>query len=150
MPDLASISGAVSALKTATEVAKVLRGLDSTVQTADLKLKIAELTDALANAKLAIVEVQEELGEKDREIQRLTDALRARGEVVRHQDAYYKRNSAGVATGDPYCSLCFELKHVLVHINQNPKDRMQSICPNCKNVFHWQRRQNPDAAQTGA
>ena len=150
MPDIAAISGALGALKTATEVVKVIRDLDTTLQTADLKLKIADLTDALANAKLAIVEIQDELGARECEIQRLNDALRTKEDVVRYQDAYYKKNHAGVATGDPFCSYCFELMHTLVHINQSPKDRSQSNCPNCKNVFHWQRRQNPDAQQTGA
>lgn len=150
MPDLASITGAIAALRTATDVARVLRDLDSTVQTADLKLKVAELTDALASAKLAVVEVQQTLAEKDREIERLSDALRIKDEVVRHQDAYYAKNAEQKATGDPYCSFCFEMRHTLVHINQNPRDRSQSVCPNCKNVFHWQRRQNPDAAKADA
>lgn len=145
MPDIASISGAISAVKAATDIAKVLRDLNATVQSADLKLKIAELTDALANAKLALIEVHEVVLEKDAEINRLSAALKVRGEVVRHGDSYFLVNQSGAPTGDPYCSHCFEVKHSLVHINQNPKSRVESVCPNCKNVFHWQRRQNPDA-----
>lgn len=145
MPDIASIAGAIGALKVATDVAKVLRDLDTTVKSADLKLKIAELTDALATARLAVVEVQEAVAEKDKEIARLSDALRAKGEVVRLGDAYYLKNGQGKATGDPYCSHCFEVRHTLVHVNQHPKERMTSVCPSCKNVFDWQRRQNPDA-----
>ncbi len=144
MPDMIAITGALNAIKSATEVAKTLRELDKTVHTADLKLKIADLTDALANAKLALVEVQDTLSEKDKEIERLTKALQRQAEVVRYQDAYYEKNAEGKPIGDPYCSYCFELKHLLVHINQNPRDRGQSTCPSCKNVFHWQRRQKPD------
>lgn len=145
MPDMVAITGALSAIKTATEVAKTLREIDKSVQTADLKLKIADLTDALANAKLSLVEVQEALSQKDKEIERLALALRRQSEVVRYLDAYYEKNSDGKAVGDPYCSHCFELKHTLVHINQNPKDRGQSVCPSCKSVFNWQRRQSPTA-----
>lgn len=144
MPDIVVITGALGAIKTATEVAKTLREIDKSVQTADLKMKIADITDALANAKLALVEVQESMLEKDREIERLALALRRQSDVVRHQDAYYEKNADGSPVGDPYCSHCFELKHTLVHINQNPKDRNQSVCPSCKNVFHWQRRQKAD------
>lgn len=144
MPDIVAITGALGAIKTATEVAKTLREIDKSVHAADLKLKIADLTDALANAKLALIEVQEVISEKDKEIDRLAKALQRQSDVIRYRDAYYEKNSDGKPIGDPYCSHCFELKHTLVHINQNPKDRTQSVCPSCKNVFPWQQRQKPD------
>jgi hypothetical protein len=142
MPDISSITGAIGAVKAATEVAKVLRNLDSSIQSADLKFKIAELTEALGDAKLAISEVQETLIGKDKEIARLVQALKTKDEVIRHSDAYYLKGTDQQPSGDPFCSNCFEIDHVLVHINQNPQDRRQSICPNCKNVFNWQRRQD--------
>lgn len=143
MPDIASITAAIGGLKAATEVAKFLRNTDQAFKAADLKLRIADLVDGLATAKLSIVEIQDVLAERDAEIKRLTAALKVRDEVVRFRDAYYVKAADGKATGDPYCSFCFEAKAALVHLNQNPKDRSQSMCPNCKNVFHWQHRQNP-------
>lgn len=143
MPDITSITAAIGGLKAATEVAKFLRDTDQAFKAADLKLRIAELVDGLATAKLSLAEIQDVLAERDAEIKRLTTALRLKDEVVRYQDAYYTKNESGKASGDPYCSFCFEAKAVLVHINQSPKDRSQSVCPNCKNVFNWQRRQNP-------
>ena len=141
MPDIASITAAVSGLKTATEVVRYLRDSEQAFKTADLKLRIADLVDALANAKLALSDIQELLINKDTEIKRLTEALNQKGEVVRYGDAYYSKSEDDKPMGDPFCSHCFESKHQLIHINQNPKDRQQSTCPSCKNVFPWQRRQ---------
>lgn len=143
MPDITSITAAIGGLKAATEVAKFLRDTDQAFKAADLKLRIAELVDGLATAKLSLAEIQDVLAERDAEIKRLSAALKVRDEVVRHNDSYYVKAADGKAIGDPYCSFCFEAKAVLVHINQSPKDRLQSVCPNCKNVFNWQRRQNP-------
>lgn len=141
MPDIASITAAISGLKTATDLVRYLRDTEQAFKTADLKLRIADLVDALANAKLALTDIQELLTNKDAEIKRLTEALKLKDEVVRHGDAYYSKSEAGSPVGAPFCSFCFESKHQLMHINQNPKDRSQSICPSCRSVFPWQRRQ---------
>ena len=143
MPDIAAITAAIGGLKTATEVARFLRDTVQAFKTADLKLRVAELVDGLATAKFSLSEIQDTLAAKDAEIRRLTEALKLKDEVTRYQDAYYRKDPDGKALGDPYCSFCFETKSLLVHINQNPKDRSQSVCPNCKNIFHWQRRQVP-------
>lgn len=141
MPDISAIAAALSGLKSATEVAKFLRDADVAIKTADLKLKVVELVDGLATAKLSIAEIQDVIAAKDAEIKRLSDALKLREEVVRYHDSYYRKSAHGKPSGDPYCSYCYESRNQLVHLNQNPKDRSQSICPNCKSVFHWQRRQ---------
>ena len=140
MPDMSSITGAIGAVKAATEVAKVLRNLDSSIQSADLKFKIAELTEALSDAKLAISEVQETLIDKDKEIARLVQALQTKEEVIRQNGAYYFKGQDQQPSGDPCCSHCFEVNHTLIHTNQNPKDPRQSICPSCKNIFYVQQR----------
>jgi len=147
MPDIAAITAALSGVKTATEIVRYLRDTEAAFKTADLKLRIAELVDALANAKLSLADVQDVLAAKDAEIRRLNEALKRKADVIRYHDAYYEKNDKGQPVGDPYCSYCFENKNELVHINQNPQDRRKSVCPNCKNSFHWQRRQKPDAAE---
>jgi hypothetical protein len=145
VPDITAIAAAINGLKTATDIVRYLRDTETAFKTADLKLRIAELTDALATAKLSLADVQDVLLAKDAEIKRLKESLKRKAEVIRHRDAYYEKNEKGQPVGDPYCSYCFENKNKLVHINQNPKNRGQSICPSCGNVFHWQRRQKPDA-----
>lgn len=146
MPDMASVSAALSGLKTATEIARYLRSTETAFETADLKLQIADLVDALATAKLSMAEVQDELMAKDEEIRRLQDALDNQAKVVRFKLAYYEVTETGQPIGDPYCSSCFEQHHKLIHLNQNPRARMESVCPACKNVYPRQIAQSPDNA----
>lgn len=141
MPDVTAIAAALSGIKTATEIAKVLRGTGRSLEKAEMKLKMAELMSSLADTKMALVDIQDLAHEKDAEIERLEEGMRLKDVLIRHSDAYYEKDQEGSPTGDPYCSRCYEVDHIAVHINQDPKDRRRSICPKCKNSFHWQRRQ---------
>src|SRR6267143_399855 len=140
MPDIAALTAAFTGVRTAVDIARILRDAQSAFDRADLKLKIAELVDALGDTKLSLAEVQETLRAKDAEIKRLTEALKLKAQLVRHNDAYYQTDPSGHPVGDPNCSPCSETRHQAVHIHQNPTERRQSVCPACKSVFHWQRR----------
>jgi polyhydroxyalkanoate synthesis regulator phasin len=52
---------ALDALKQASDIVKALRSADSLFEKAELKLKIAELAEALATARLSVVEAQSEI-----------------------------------------------------------------------------------------
>ena len=114
---IASIVAALGGIKTATDIAKLIKDAGRSLESADHKLQIAELVSALADAKIALVEVQ---------------------------DTLYEKDENGEAIGSPYCSLCLEKHNLTVHINQNPKDRRYSVCPWCKSTFAWQRRITKD------
>ena len=111
MPDITAIAAAINGLKTATDIVRYLRDTETAFKTADLKLRIAELTDALATAKLSLADVQDVLLAKDAEIKHLKESLKQKAEVIRHRDAYYEKNEKGQPVGDPYCSYCFENKN---------------------------------------
>jgi hypothetical protein len=61
MPAIASIAAILSSIKTATDIAKFLRESDLSLQRAELKLKLADLVSALAEAKIELTEIQETL-----------------------------------------------------------------------------------------
>ena len=52
MPDIATIAAALNSLKTATDIVKFIRESDLSIERAELKLKLADLVGALAEAKL--------------------------------------------------------------------------------------------------
>jgi len=68
------ISG-LSAASQAIKIAKDLRSLDRSVDEADFKLKLAELTEALADTRIALSEAKEDIAEKDSEIRKLQSQL---------------------------------------------------------------------------
>ena len=116
MPDIATIGAILTSLKTATEIAKAIKDLDATVEKAELKLKLADLLGSLADAKIAGVELQELLQEKQKEIERLREALAFKARVVKAGDAYFLKNDTGLPSGEPYCVHCWEGEHALFHL----------------------------------
>lgn len=75
MPDLATIATFLGSIKTATEIAKAIKLSDSSIEKAELKLKIAELMESLADVKIQAIEIKELLQEKDLEIEKLKNLL---------------------------------------------------------------------------
>lgn len=135
MPDLATIGAALSSLKTATDIAKFLRGSDLSLERAELKLKLADLLSSLADAKIELVEVQEALAEKDKKIAELEDAFQNKNSLVRRYDAYYTADENGEPTGVPYCLRCWENEHKkrqLVHDSKNYRIR---VCTSCGHQY---------------
>ena len=64
----------MTALATAGHVSNLLKellGIDKAVNAAEFKFKIAELTEAVADLKLSLVETKDDLATKDAEIERL-------------------------------------------------------------------------------
>lgn len=139
MTDITSIAAALNGIKTATEIITYLRNTETAFKNAELKLKIADLVDVIAETKLSLANIQEIITQKNAEIKRLNDILKVHPELILFGAAYYHKNSEGKPTGDPFCPYCFEVKHNLVHIHQNPIERRQNVCPACKNTFPWQR-----------
>lgn len=68
------VSG-LSAASTALGIVKDLREIDRSVDEAGFKLKLAELTEALADARIALSDAKGEIAEKNSEIRLLKDAL---------------------------------------------------------------------------
>ena len=58
MVDMAAISQVLSSIKAASDIAKLLKETDISLEKAETKLKLAELVGALADAKLELAEVQ--------------------------------------------------------------------------------------------
>lgn len=131
MPDIATIAAALSSLKTATDIAKFLRGSDLSLERAELKLKLADLVGALADTKLELVEVQETLSEKDRRIIELEQAFESKDSIVRNLDAYYAAGEAGNPIGVPYCLRCWENDHKKRQLVIDAKDHRTNVCTSC-------------------
>ena len=132
MPDLATISTILSSVKAATEIAKLIRDSDLSLEKAEMKLKVAELINSLADAKIAAAEVNEIIREKDDRIKELEAAFAFKSKIVRYRDAYYQTTEEGIPSGDPYCPNCWETSKRAVHLYYIYPNE---ICPNCKTQY---------------
>lgn len=136
MPDIASIAAFLSSIKTATDIAKAINGADSSLEKAELKLKIADLLGTLADTKLQAIEIDELIHEKDQEINDLKDKLKFKVSLVRSGRNYYDKKD--VSHREPYCTYCWEVKRQPIHLTYSettyPGDHLY-ICPHCKNKY---------------
>lgn len=137
MPDIPSLTAAFVGLKTAMDIAKGFRESDLTYDKAEGKLKLSELMNALADAKMSIAETIEILEKKDTEIKSLREALETKRHLTHVKQSYYELDENGNATGDPYCSRCWEVDFKQVHMVQDYYKKMW-VCPNCKNIVRQQ------------
>lgn len=131
MPDILAINATITAIKHSIDIAKAIKDADSTLEKAELKLKIAELIESLADAKVSVTELQEIIQEKDKRIKELESSLENKPNLVRHWGKYFETDENGNPTGDPYCSNCWDSNSKLIHLN-----RIGSIytCGTCQSL----------------
>lgn len=133
MPDIATITAVLSSVKTATEIAKIIKDSDASLSSAEAKLKVADLISALADVKLELAEVLDTLREKDLEISSLKQQLHEKQSMRFDGKLYW-------IEGDetPFCPVCYESDNKLHHLTYNPGGpgcNSYRRCKICKNTF---------------
>lgn len=73
--DIASISAALAGIKSATEIAKIIKDSGASLEQAEIRLKLADLISALADAKIEIANIREVVSDKESEIKDLYKKL---------------------------------------------------------------------------
>lgn len=134
MEPITVIATAISSLKTATEIATLLKTSDETFIKAELKLKLADLMNALADAKISIAELKDIIQEKDDQISELIKKVENKdNDLVFKNGAYYTSNGDG-----PFCTNCYDTKKMKVRLTDMPPgftDFGKSRCPNCEALY---------------
>jgi len=133
MPDIPTIAALLGSVKTATDIARFLRDSDFSLESAELKLKLAELLGTLADAKLELIAVQETLAEKDKRLRELEDAFQRKDDLVRQNDAYYVKDDKGEPIGVPYCLRCWKSDHKQRQLVQ--KALRIKVCTSCGHQY---------------
>jgi hypothetical protein len=131
MPDASSIGLLLGSIKSAIDIAKYLNEAGSSIERAELKLKFADLTNTLADAKLEMISIQESLAEKDRRIAELNDAFEMRLTLFRHGDAFFEKDSDGNPKGVAHCLRCWESDHKARQLVDFEGPVRQRICTAC-------------------
>jgi hypothetical protein len=128
------IIGTLSAIKTATEIAKGIKDAKDSYDQAETRFKMAEIINALADAKINLADIKTELSEKERVIRDLQEQLNEKQKLVFHGEKYFAENDP-----IPFCATCYETKGLLVHLRYIKKTTWQGgivperyACPDCK------------------
>jgi len=112
--DLTSISTLLSSLKTATDIAKIIKESDVSLEKAESKLKLAELISALADAKIEVTEIQQVLLDKDAELRALKTQLEVKSKLKWEKPYYWLIESS--QKDGPYCQHCYDKNHELIRL----------------------------------
>ncbi|MGO8068741.1 hypothetical protein AB9E28_24835 [Rhizobium leguminosarum] len=128
------IPGALSGVSTALTIVKQLNDIDRRVDEAGFKLKIAEATGALAEAKLGLVDAQEDIRSKDAEISSLRASFKRRDETVERFGYRYRCDASKEPIGTAFCPICMEDGHFVLTIRLEQSGRPYA-CPKCKANF---------------
>jgi len=137
MPDLATISAFLGSIKTATEIAKAIKGAEVSLEKAEIKLKMAELISALADVKIQAAEIQEVILEKDKEIAELKNLIQTKSQLIRENNLYYELGDTEFRK--PFCPHCWEVNQSIIHLISTITPYLPQFdsltCLKCKNSY---------------
>lgn len=106
------IPAALASINAAIAIAKSLRSIEKSYDEALLKSSIADLYSALAEAKMGLSDLKDELAAKDKEIVALTEAFDRKGALVEGSDRLlYLPDDNGAPSGAPICPKCLDSAH---------------------------------------
>ena len=129
--DIASIGAVLSSIKSATDLVKVVRESSKSLSEAETKLKLADLISTLADVKLGVAAVQDELAMKNARIRELELLLELK-EKLKFVDPCYWMKVDEVA--EPYCQPCYDGTKKLSHLIEKSKGFFS--CAVCGSSFN--------------
>jgi hypothetical protein len=129
MTDIATISAFITSIKAATDMAKAIKETEFSLEKAETKLKMAELIEALADAKMHAAEIRDVIHEKDRIIVELEQTLNTRKQMSYKPPFYYMEGDA-----IPFCPKCWEVNRQGCHLLDHGH---YYDCLNC--IFSYQK-----------
>ncbi|HIF9310711.1 TPA: hypothetical protein ACX6RK_002951 [Photobacterium damselae] len=130
--EVSAIVGALSGIKVASDIAKIIKDSGASLEAAEIKFKLAELIDALADAKMEIADFKDLLSIKDDEIKSLNKKLKLTQKVF-WQDPYYYTVDDCKKDG-PYCQRCYDVEFKLVRL-QSPSKNGSWNCLQCGKTY---------------
>lgn len=134
MPDIAAISAVLSSIKSASDIARLVRESGTTLEQAEYKLKLAELVEKLADAKLEIVAIQDVIDERDKKIKALEQAALVRGKILFKAPSYWLND--GTTEDGPFCQQCYDSTDKLIRLTGTTGEhRGRWACRTCKSIY---------------
>lgn len=129
---MTEIATALASIKTAVDLAKILKNSSKTLSEAEQKLKLADIISALADTKLELSEIQSLLAEKNLKITELNQALNQKESVV-YDPPYYWAVTDGKKDG-PFCQRCYDDESKLNRLHEEGRKGSWK-CSVCKTHF---------------
>ena len=129
--EITAIAAALTSLKTAGDIAKLIKETGASLEKAEARLQLANLTEALADAKLEVNEIQQMLIDKDEVIRLLKEQLTLR-ERLQFESPYYWLTD-GPSKEGPFCQCCYDGQEKLARLQGNGSGFWR--CTICSNTY---------------
>jgi hypothetical protein len=129
--DLTAMSAVLTSIKSAADIAKLIKDSDSFFEMAESKLRLAELMSTLADAKIEVTTIQQLLMDKDSEIRSLQEQLAVRDRLQWEPPYYWLVNKT--SKEGPFCQHCFDTDRKLIRLQGNGSGYWD--CTACKNDY---------------
>ena len=115
-------------------MAKHIKNSDNSLEKAERDLQLAGLISELAEAKLEITNIQQQLLEKDQLIRDLNEHLTV-NEKLHYEPPYYWLVEGDNKDG-PFCQVCYDKEGKLIRLHEGEMDnRGLWECKVCKNFY---------------
>src|SRR5436309_11652263 len=104
------IMTAIAVASKSIEALKGLKDIDKALGEAELKARAAELLSNLADLKISLVEANDGMTARDKEIAALKKSFQLRLACVRHNDFLYEKQAGdSKPVGQPFCPRCEQI-----------------------------------------
>ena len=109
MDSLSALRNVLASLTAATEIAVFLKDSELSLPKDEMKVKLAELIAAIAEAKLQIADITSIISEKDQTIKFLQDNINQGEKMVFEKNLYW--SIEGDKKDGPFCPQCWDHDH---------------------------------------
>ncbi len=136
--DIGYIGTALTSLKTATDLAKIIKDSGNTLEQAEVNFKLAELVGALAEAKLELASIQEVLASKEKQINKLKSEMDVKSNLQWERPYYFLKD--GDSKEGPFCQKCYDTDSKLIRLQE--RDQGSWCCHTCTG-YYTDKNYNP-------
>jgi hypothetical protein len=125
----------IASIKSAVDITKAIKDIDKSVDQATYKASLAELTEKLSEAKLALIDAKERIFDLERENSSLKNTATVREGLKEIDYGYlHQTNGDGLPIGFPMCPRCDALDGRLIKLVENEVGDAAK-CPACRSEF---------------
>jgi hypothetical protein len=128
------LAAALAALNGAASIVTSIRNIDHQLSTAELKLKMADVTGFLADAKIELAQAKEETVQLNDRIKELQSFIAKKENLVETEGFLYDAND-GKPIGLPYCPACQAKLGVFIRIAKTGPSYDDLACPGCRFAY---------------
>lgn len=129
--EITSITAALSGIKNAADIAKIIKDSGASLEQAEIKLQLADLISALADAKIEISNFREVVSEKEAELTELRKKLEIQDNVEWEEPYYFI--IANDKKDGPYCQKCYDSQMLLIRLQGDGEGWWN--CNECENTY---------------